>query len=129
MQFPIWVSSTQLIDRPGDIVEIDAHHLKPMAPIRTVLELPKSRRMEQVQVILETQLTEIGTLQLACRTQDAGHRWKLDFDVRSAIETDRQSHSGVGEGLGIIDEGLVEACHRELEKTFGPSPTLAPSTF
>lgn len=127
VQFPLLVSSIQLADPAGTILPIDAQHMTPMPSIRTVLELPKSRRAEKARVIVEAELTEIGTLQLACALEDGSHRWKLDFDIRSAVETDRAAHEGQAEAAGIVDQSTIDAACDVLDRAFGKERSIEPN--
>jgi DNA-K related protein/Hsp70 protein len=126
IQFPLLVSSTQLAIEPGAIVDVDPELMKPMPPIRTVLELPKVRRQQTAQVYLEAELTEIGTLELNCVTVDRAHRWKLDFDVRSTTETDRTAHSGQSEQAGIVEQSTIDAAAEVVRHVFAAEGTLDP---
>jgi hypothetical protein len=72
-------------------------------------------------------LTEIGTLNLWCEQIDGSRRWQLQFDVRSATETDREAHTGAAEQSGIVDQELVSGavtvlreCFREPRARFDP---------
>ena len=126
VQFPLLVSSTHLVDRPGDIVDIDPNYLRKISPIRTVLELPRQRTSDMISVIVRAELSEIGTLQLACEAVEGHHRWQLDFDVRSTVEADSPTHASLGEQVGIVDESLIEASREVLRATFGEQATIRP---
>lgn len=71
---------------PGDIVALDDIAFTPLPPIATVLTQDKdSAHMQttEVPVQLQTTLTEVGTLELACVAQDdSSQRWKLEFQLR-----------------------------------------------
>lgn len=126
VQFPLWVSSTRLADQAGQLVNLDPQHLTPLPPIRTVLTRGRRQSQQQIQVRIETELSEIGTLSLFCVEVDSGQRWKLEFDIRSTLETDRQSHQGAGEAAGIVDSQTVDACRSVLVASFGEDPSLDP---
>ncbi len=123
VQFPIVVSSTRLADRPGQLVEITPEEFTHLAPIRTVLQLPQRKRSDVMQVVLETELSEVGTLQLWCATEDGAHRWQLEFDVRSTTETDRDTVSAAGAELGVVEQSLRDAARSVLEAAFGNGVT------
>ncbi|WP_164102120.1 hsp70 family protein [Candidatus Laterigemmans baculatus] len=125
VQFPLWVSSTRLADAAGDLVAIDRQALTPLPPIRTVLVRGRRREQQTTEVTIETQLSEIGTLGLYCVDTESSHRWRLEFDIRATLETDREVHTGSGEAAGIVDAETVAACSRVIreaftEKTPGP---------
>lgn len=118
VQFPIVYSSTRLADRPGELIEITEEQFTHLLPIRTVLQVPGRKRSEILQVILETELSEFGTLQLWCATADGGQRWQLEFDVRSTTETDRDSIASSGAQLGVVEHSLRESARHTLANAF-----------
>ncbi|MEM9368100.1 MAG: Hsp70 family protein [Planctomycetota bacterium] len=113
-QFPMWYSSTRLSDRPGEIVPIDATEFTSLPPIQTALQDRRLKRDTSMEVVLESSLSELGTVQLACvgrpENSDRTKRWKLEFDIRKSLGTDRQAHDATGESHGILDEDLILAC-------------------
>ena len=71
VEFPLYVSSTRLTDRPGELVPIDREQMTPLPPIRTVLRTTEARASRTtVSVDLHARLTEIGTLDLWCSEVD-----------------------------------------------------------
>jgi hypothetical protein len=69
-------------------------------------------------VELHAKLTEIGTLDLWCREVEGTRTWRLQFDVRSATQTDVEAHESAAEGEGFVDEEAWQACQKEIEATF-----------
>ena len=127
IEFPLYVSSTRLTDKPGDLVEIEAEQIRSLPPIRTVLKQGKSKEAGSVTVILQAKLTEIGTLDLWCREADGKRSWKLLFDVRSATQTDVAAHEAVGERQGVFDEEVLRAARDVIARTFADfSPVPSP---
>ena len=117
--FPILVSATRLTDKPGQIVPFDPEKLSSLPPIRTVLTTRKRGDNAIVDARLSATLTEIGTLELWCEQVDETRRWQLQFDVRSANETDRASHLGIAEQSGFVDQETVNAAVVVLRSIFG----------
>ncbi|MFN0022006.1 MAG: Hsp70 family protein [Pirellulaceae bacterium] len=155
-EFPLYVSSTRLADRPGEMSPIDPEQMTALPPIRTALKT--SRRSERgiVPVELHARLTEIGTLDLWCSevngvgrsfcgsestpTPDLSNTktppdpfvprtWRLQFDVRSATQTDVEAHESAAEGEGIVDEEAWQACQKEIETTFGGDANQSPDSL
>ncbi len=126
VQFPLWVSSTRLSDQAGDPVTIDPAVLSPLPPIRSVLLRGKQKREDRIAVRMEAELSEIGTLAVYCVEAQSGKRWRLDFDVRSTMHTDREAHSGSGESQGIVDPETLEACQQTVHAAFS-RPHQSPS--
>ena len=118
VQFPIVYSSTRLADRPGELIEITPDQFTHLLPIRTVLQMPGRKRSEILQVVLETELSEFGTLQLWCATADGQHRWQLEFDVRSTTETDRDAVTSAGAQMGVVEHSLRQAAQATLANAF-----------
>jgi molecular chaperone DnaK (HSP70) len=126
VEFPLYFSSTRLTDRPGDLLPFDREQMTPLPPIHTVLRARKKGEPEMVSVHLHARLTEIGTLDLWCRELEGRRSWRLQFDVRSATQTDRSAHESAAECEGFVDETLWQECHRLIRGTFGPVGTFGP---
>ncbi len=138
VQFPLFQSSTNLIHNVGDIVPVDVASMTAMPPIRTVLEMGNRKLQQMVPVVLESELSEIGTLSMklvavptmspsSLSTDESPQTsWKLEFDVRgaSANETSGSTH-----GSAIIETAqstLVETAMEAMEEVFGDSPSVPP---
>lgn len=119
VEFPLYVSSTRLTDPAGMLLSVDQEQMTPLPPIRTVLETAKKGEADVVPVHLHGRLTEIGTLDLWCSEVDGRRKWRLQFDVRTATETDRQAHRPEGEREGFLDAQVVDVCRHVLQNTFG----------
>lgn len=130
IEFPIYVSSTRLPDRPGDLVAVDPEEIKSLPPIRTVLKTGKSKEAATIAVIVKAKLTEIGTLDLWCSEVEGKRTWKLLFDVRSATQTDIVAHDAAAERQGLFDDAVIQAAWTVIESTFGPpNPGPDSTTF
>jgi hypothetical protein len=120
VEFPLYVSSTRLTDRPGELVVWDREQMTPLPPIRTVLKTRKRGDSEVIQVNLHARLTEIGTLDLWCSEVEGRGSWRLQFDVRSATETDMAAHETAAEAEGFVDESIWQQMRGAILSTFGP---------
>ncbi len=141
-EFPLFVSSTRLTDKPGELAPIDRERMTPLPPMRTVLRKKKGTgpicakhpegrsgkldlspfsSAETVSVALHARLTEIGTLDLWCSEIGGRRSWRLQFDVRSATQTDVAAHESQAESEGMVDESVWRECHALIERTFGPT--------
>ncbi|MGO9114976.1 MAG: Hsp70 family protein [Thermoguttaceae bacterium] len=120
VEFPLYVSSTRLTDRPGELVAFDREQMTPLPPIRTVLRTRKKGETETVAVNLHARLTEIGTLDLWCSEVAGKRSWRLQFDVRSATQTDVAAHESAAEGEGFVDEATWQECLAAIQQVFGP---------
>jgi len=126
VEFPLYVSSTRLTDKPGELVPVDREQMTPLPPIRTVLQTRKRSSGETVDVHLHARLTEIGTLELWCSQLEGKQSWRLQFDVRCATQTDVAPHQSAAEAEGFIDEQTWQQCHAVIAATFGPEATEKP---
>ncbi|MEQ8790959.1 MAG: Hsp70 family protein [Pirellulaceae bacterium] len=118
VEFPLYVSSVRLADQPGELVTVDREQMRPLPPIRTALRTQRRNERGSVSVELHARLTEIGTLDLWCTQVEGDRRWRLQFDVRSATQTDVAAHESDAEAEGFIDEAAWERCHALIEQTF-----------
>ena len=118
IELPLFVSSTRLTDRPGDLVTVEREQLTALPPIRTVFKAGKSVAGDSVRVILKARLTEIGTLDLWCSELDGQRSWKLLFDVRSTTQTDVTAQASVAHEQGVLDETILTAASQVIRETF-----------
>lgn len=121
--FEVFSSSTRLGDKMGDLVELDEDEISILPSIRTVLRFGKKGEARHIPVQLSVHLTEIGTLQLWCLSQQSGHRWQLQFDVRQLAVKD-DAEPDVAETL---DEKVVVRAQQLVAETFGADATRPPT--
>jgi molecular chaperone DnaK (HSP70) len=123
--FQLLSSSTRLGDGLGEVVQLAAHEVSPLPPIRTVLRFGKKDEARRLPVQLGVRLTGIGTLDLWCQSRQSSHRWQLQFDVRQGFG-DGQIEQTVEE---TIDESIVESARSLIVQTFdGAGGTGVPVT-
>lgn len=120
VEFPLYVSSLRLTDKPGELIPVDREQMTPLPPIRTVLRTSKKGESAQVSVNLHARLTEIGTLDLWCSEAEGRRSWRLQFDVRSATQTDVAAHESDAERAGFLEESVWQQCRGLILDTFGP---------
>lgn len=132
VEFPVYYSGTRLTDAVGTLVESDREQLTALPPIRTVVRSRSGRIDKQESPLnagiqVNARLTEIGTLDLWCSSVDSDERWKLQFDIRSAVRTDLAAHeAGVAEAEGIVADDVLSAAETLLESVFGPAGSGKP---
>ncbi|NLE38536.1 MAG: Hsp70 family protein, partial [Pirellulaceae bacterium] len=127
VEFPLFVSSTRLTDQPGELIPFDRERMTPLPPIRTVLRKRRKSDPDEIAVHLYASLSEIGTLELWCGEIDGPGRWRLEFDIRSAVQTDRAAHQSAAEAEGVLDESAWESCGTLICDTFGPTGGQKPA--
>ncbi|HUQ69014.1 MAG TPA: molecular chaperone DnaK, partial [Planctomycetaceae bacterium] len=118
IEFPLFVSSTRLTDKPGEIVPIEREQLSALPPIRTVLKVAKTAETGELTVIVKARLTEIGTLDLWCSEVGGKRSWKLLFDVRSATQTDVVATESLAAGQGVLDDEIRLSASDVIRNTF-----------
>ena len=114
--FQLLCSSTRLGDRLGEVLTVPESEVTVLPPIRTVLRFGKKGTAQTLPVRLAIRLTEVGTLELWCQSQQSAHRWQLQFDVRQGGEVMAQDTLPEGETL---DASLVEEAGSIIRRTFG----------
>ena len=120
VEFPLFVSSTRLMDAIGALTPIDLEQLTPLPPIRTVLRADRGSAAATVPVTLHARLTEIGTIELWFAAVESKRTWRLQFDVRSATQTDIAAHESAAETEGFIDEETTRRCGDLIRSVFAP---------
>jgi molecular chaperone DnaK (HSP70) len=129
VEFPLYTSSVRLTDQPGQLVQFDPEQMSALPPIRTALKTRSRRERGVVAVQLHARLTEIGTIDLWCSEVGGERSWRLQFDVRSATQTDVAAHQSAGEALGFLDEQTAEACRAVLDSVFGTAGGELPDSI
>jgi molecular chaperone DnaK (HSP70) len=109
VRFNLVTSAVDLRHRAGDLVELQ-DGLQRLPPIATVLHA-KAGAAGEVQVQLDTQITEVGTLEVHCVAMDVAkaprQRWQLEFQLRgdaAAQEADAPvaAHPRLQEAMAAI---------------------------
>lgn len=113
--FQITSSSTRLGDRLGDVVTLSESEVTPLPFVRTVLRFGKKAAAQTLPVKLATRLTEIGTLELWCRSQKSPHTWQLQFDVRQQGDAPSSSAENAGE---TIDSSTIDLARESIRTAF-----------
>ncbi|MCY2983731.1 MAG: Hsp70 family protein [Planctomycetota bacterium] len=138
VQFPLFHSSTNLIHAIGQIVSVDAETMTAMPPIRTVLEMGNRKQQQLVPVVLESELSEIGTLAMnlviaqqgeaepATSSRDVDASWKLEFDVRMSTPQIAGNGSQQSALIETAQSSVVQSAMEAMESVFGDVPTISP---
>jgi molecular chaperone DnaK (HSP70) len=124
VSFPLYASSTRLGDRAGSLICAERETLTELPPIRTVLRFGKKLGETSLPVHVQAQLTEVGTLEVWCRSLKTDHRWRLEFAVRDhpASEGDGDQGARAEVELEVAPERIEEAT-AALRATFPPDPS------
>jgi molecular chaperone DnaK (HSP70) len=82
VQFPLFATTADRVDRPGEIVEL-TEAFRALPPLHTLFRATQAKG-NTVPVHLRSTLTELGTLELWCVSNAADERWRLEFELRGA---------------------------------------------
>jgi len=113
-RFTAYSSTHRREDRPGAIVRLDEGVFNPLPPLHTTLTLdeagfdPRKAEARSVDVNLEVELTLLGVLQTTLVSEPLGRRWRLDFNLRAAVE----SRDPSGPASGLSDAVMRAGCER-----------------
>jgi len=98
VSLPLLTATDRSGEHAGDLVA--AAGLAPLPPIRTVLRFGRKLVEAALPVHLEVRLTEIGTLEIWCRSRTTDHRWRLEFRLREPVG----EAPAAGEAAGLVIE-------------------------
>ena len=84
-QFRFLGSTTRRGDQVGTLIEEPGDDIEELTPMETTLSWTGQEGVP-IPARLRVHLTEVGTLELWAVSRDETHRWKLEFNVRSAGE-------------------------------------------
>jgi hypothetical protein len=134
VQFPLFSTTADRVDRPGDVIAID-EKFHPLPPLHTLLRATHAKG-KTVPVHLRSTLTELGTLELWCVSNLADERWRLEFELRGAVarkgatvtESMPESFGQVrqlvdrvyGPASQVVDAREVKKLGETLEAALGP---------
>jgi len=111
--FPLYTATDRGGEHAGERITAAPGALAPLPPIRTVLRFGRKLVEAALPVHLEVRLTEVGTLELWCRSRTTDHRWRLEFGLRKAADTTPAPDAGL-----VLDPARVENAGRALRATF-----------
>jgi molecular chaperone DnaK (HSP70) len=114
--FPLYTATDRTGEQAGDVVTVAPTDVTPLPPIRTVLRFGRKLVEATLPVHLEVRLTEIGTLELWCRSRTTEHRWRLEFRLRDTVGDERPAEGAPATLL--VDAGRVEHAAALLQAAF-----------
>lgn len=83
VQFPLFSTTADRVDRPGAVVEIGPE-FHPLPPLHAVCRRSDGKS-GNLPVHLVATGTELGTLELWCVAEGTGERWRLEFNLRGPV--------------------------------------------
>lgn len=119
VSFPLYASSTRSGEQAGQLVTAERDSLTELPPIRTVLRFGKKLAARKIPVHVLAQLTEVGTLEVWCRSLTTDHRWRLQFQLRDqAATTADESGEPQSEAQSVIGEAQLEQALQTVRAVF-----------
>ena len=115
-------SSIDRADAVGTVIDVaDGPEVRRHAPLVTAFRYGKRSRKVPLAVRLSAAFTETGTLELWCRADDTGHRWRLAFNLRGveADPLDAEPEAAGDDGAVIVEDEAVERSKGLLGAVFG----------
>jgi len=106
--FPLYDSSSRLLDQAGDILSVDEEiiqSLNSLPPLQTILRRGRAKHRE-VPVHLRARLTEIGTIEIWCVTHEGDRQWRLQFGIRQAGKSKPAPSTVIDQVAAAEDESL-----------------------
>ncbi len=126
--FQVLHSSTRMGDRLGDLVTLQDDEAMRLPPVRTVLRYGRKNEAVPLPVRIGVRLTEVGTLELWCRSRKTPHVWQLQFDVRRPAG--EESRSEESRGSETVEQTVLERAGEKIRRVFaggsGSSPRSLP---
>jgi molecular chaperone DnaK (HSP70) len=118
VSFPLYASSTRSGDRPGALVTAGRESIVELPPIRTVLRFGKKLATRKIPVHVVARLTEVGTLEVWCRSLTTAHRWRLQFQLRehgAAAEPEAEAAAGAE---SVVSDAQLGAATEAMRAVF-----------
>lgn len=120
VRFELYASDDDRVYAPGEVVELD-ERFERLSPLVSTFEVDGESSRE-LRVVLEGELTPVGTVELACLEADAvtaaRRRFRLAFDLRKAGEPAEPAARSVRPS-GLPDAERMKAGLSALERVFG----------
>ena len=138
VQFPLLHSSTHLVHQTGEIVPVEPLHMTVMPALRTVIEAGNRKAKGSIPVVVESELSEIGTLAInlvyAPRETlpndlsylEPGTSWKLEFDVRGQSSKEMGAGSESNAMQEIRESDGLQTILSAMEAVFGSDTRVPP---
>ena len=120
--FNLYSSATRLLDTPGDAVTT-CDELSLVSPLVSVLQYGKAK-VRQITVTITSELTEVGTLEVALQSGESEHRWPLRFDLRLLAELETPDPDSPA--MNLIDSTAISQAVATVRQAFDDSARALP---
>lgn len=128
VEFQVLHSSTRVGDQLGDLVWMGAEEASRLPAVRTVLRYGKKHEAIPLPVKIGVKLTEVGTLELWCRSRTTPHVWQLQFDVRrsEAEEGDQRERA---RGSETVEQTVLDRATEKIRAVFAAGSGRSPQSL
>lgn len=123
VSFPLYASSTRLGDAAGSLVQAPRDSFTQLPPIRTVLRFGKKLTSRRLPVHIVARLTEIGTLEVWCRSLTTDHRWRLQFQLRDQGTVPTEESTTDQGAESVLTEEQLQLASSAIREAFAPPGT------
>jgi len=115
--FPLYTATDRSGERAGELVRAAPDALSPLPPLRTVVRFGRKLAERALPVHLEVRLTEIGTLELWCRSLETEHRWRLEFRLRDIVSPAAEP-AAAGDAALVVEPARLDEASALLRAAF-----------
>jgi molecular chaperone DnaK (HSP70) len=123
VRFELYASDDERVYAPGEIVELTDDGFEELSPLVANFETDRTGAENEIRVVLEGELTPIGTVELACLEADADlrsrRRFRLAFDLKRPSAEAARSRSARPSLLP--DSGRLASGLDAIDRVFGKS--------
>jgi molecular chaperone DnaK (HSP70) len=132
VRFTAYTSSRRPDDAAGTLVTLDRSGFHPLPTLQTTIVLddaqfnPRTAVERSVRVRIEARLTELGGLQLALASSEAGRHWELEFNLRKPLATESPPEEIRSEPVGVRAE-TMQTAEARIALFFGKKQSLDPA--
>ncbi len=97
VKFHLFSSTADETYEPGELIsitdqDVSSQRFISLPPLVAVMDSDQSSDNQTMEVSLATRLTEVGTLQIDCVSENA-QRWHVEFEIRKNLTQQRKSDS------------------------------------
>jgi molecular chaperone DnaK (HSP70) len=118
VSFPLFTSTVRKKDKAGDLLKLGRKQLHPMPALQTILKGGKRSGVKTVPVVLSSQTTSLGTLELSLLARDNSNQWKLEFNLRDTVQANDEEPQAATASLETWPEESAQAACELLREVF-----------
>ena len=83
VSFRFFSSSSRAGDCAGDLIEACEDVLEETSALTKKFELEGAKKGELIPVVIESEINELGLMNISLKETNGEKKWKLDFDLRA----------------------------------------------